>query len=84
MEAKKAKLIKQVREQAAVERHSTIFKGVSIYVNGFTKPSAEELKTLMGLHGGVYHVYQMPSTTHIIASNLPNVKVIFTLDLFIP
>ncbi|XP_065169068.1 DNA repair protein Rev1 isoform X2 [Atheta coriaria] len=75
MEAKKAKLIKQVREQAAVERHSTIFKGVSIYVNGFTKPSAEELKTLMGLHGGVYHVYQMPSTTHIIASNLPNVKI---------
>ncbi|XP_047601020.1 DNA repair protein REV1 isoform X5 [Lutra lutra] len=39
-------------------------------------PSAEELRKLMMLHGGQYHVYYSRSkTTHIIATNLPNAKI---------
>lgn len=30
---------------------------------------------MMMLHGGIYHHYQTDSTTHIIASNLPNCKM---------
>ncbi|RZC35538.1 DNA repair protein REV1 [Asbolus verrucosus] len=76
-EAKKSKLQEQFRETAAteVEKISDIFKGVAIIVNGLTNPSAEELKKLMAEHGGVFHIYQHSSTTHIVASNLPNVKI---------
>jgi DNA repair protein REV1 len=39
-------------------------------------PSADELRRLMMLHGGQFHVYYSRSiTTHIIASNLPNNKI---------
>lgn len=87
MNAKKAKLVGQYTEDAdrIKMRLSNIFDGVAIMVNGWTKPSADELKELMVLHGGTFHLYQMAGfsgTTHIIASNLPNVKVRFqTLNL---
>lgn len=39
-------------------------------------PSADELRRLMMLHGGQFHVYYSRSkTTHIIANNLPNCKI---------
>lgn len=42
----------------------------------FIDPSADELRRLMMLHGGQYHVYYSRSkTTHIIATNLPNAKI---------
>lgn len=77
MEAKKAKLVNQFNTATMlqVKKLSVIFSGVGIYVNGLTHPPAEELKNLMAAHGGQYHTYQSASTTHIIASNLPNVKV---------
>lgn len=31
-----------------------IFEGVSIFVNGYTNPNAEELKRIMMEHGGEY------------------------------
>ncbi|KPI92454.1 DNA repair protein REV1 [Papilio xuthus] len=76
MQVKIAKLEAQFSSCAGKEviRLSNIFNGVSIYVNGFTKPSAEELKELMAQHGGVYHTYQR-SNDYIIASNLPDTKV---------
>lgn len=74
MEAKKAKLLQQFTS-AEVEKISDIFQGVAIHVNGLTRPPADELKNLMAAHGGLFHMYQVSSTTHIIASNLPNVKV---------
>ncbi|XP_044261651.1 DNA repair protein Rev1 [Tribolium madens] len=76
-EAKKAKLREQYKETAAkqVEKISDIFTGVSIFVNGLTNPSSDQLKLLMAQHGGTFHLYQSSSTTHIIASNLPNVKI---------
>ncbi|KAF2888357.1 hypothetical protein ILUMI_17816, partial [Ignelater luminosus] len=82
MEAKKAKLVEQYNNDVSsslTKKVSDIFNGIAIYVNGYTSPTAEELKCLMAAHGGVYHHYQMSAssraTTHIIASNLPNVKI---------
>uniref|UniRef100_A0A8C8VKT7 DNA repair protein REV1 n=1 Tax=Pelusios castaneus TaxID=367368 RepID=A0A8C8VKT7_9SAUR len=81
MSAKVQKLEDQFQSDAAIEHQkdgssSNIFNGVAIYVNGFTDPSADELRRLMMLHGGQYHVYYSRSkTTHIIATNLPNAKI---------
>lgn len=80
MEAKKAKLTEQYSKLAAnqTDKKSDIFSNIAILVNGYTKPGADELKLLMAGHGGNYHLYQNQGgrlTTHIIATNLPNVKV---------
>uniref|UniRef100_A0A4W3GQV3 DNA repair protein REV1 n=1 Tax=Callorhinchus milii TaxID=7868 RepID=A0A4W3GQV3_CALMI len=81
MNAKVDKLEKQFRSDAPREQEnegtsSCIFKGVAIHVNGYTDPSADELRRLMMLHGGQYHLYYSRSkTTHIIATNLPNTKI---------
>uniref|UniRef100_A0A1Q3EYU1 DNA repair protein REV1 n=1 Tax=Culex tarsalis TaxID=7177 RepID=A0A1Q3EYU1_CULTA len=77
MDAKISKLEDQFRHNAAnVElKLSSLFEGISIFVNGYTKPSAEELKRLMMQHGGTFHHYKRPTTTYVIASNLPDVKV---------
>ncbi|CAH1636778.1 unnamed protein product [Spodoptera littoralis] len=75
MHAKIAKLEEQFSARAGREDIITnIFNGVSIYVNGFTIPSADELKILMTKHGGIYHTYHR-SDDYIIASNLPDTKV---------
>ncbi|XP_066255696.1 DNA repair protein Rev1 [Euwallacea similis] len=74
MAAKQAKLLDQFHTNT-VEKISAIFSGVHILVNGLTHPPAAELKALMAAHGGEYHMYQSSTTTHIIASNLPNVKI---------
>ncbi|XP_055086532.1 DNA repair protein REV1 [Periophthalmus magnuspinnatus] len=81
MAAKVAKLDEQFKLSAPREKHkegtsSAIFSGIAIYVNGYTDPSADELRRLMMLHGGQFHVYYRRSkTTHIIANNLPNSKI---------
>ena len=47
----------------------------------FTDPTSDELKKLMLQHGGVYHHYYVRErVTHIIASNLPNSKVMKLTD----
>ncbi|XP_043105477.1 DNA repair protein REV1 isoform X2 [Puntigrus tetrazona] len=81
MAAKISKLEEQFQKDAPREKQkdgtsSCIFSGVAIYVNGYTVPSADELRRLMMLHGGQFHVYYTRSkTTHIIATNLPNNKI---------
>ncbi|XP_026000887.1 DNA repair protein REV1 isoform X2 [Astatotilapia calliptera] len=81
MAAKVSKLDEQFRLDAPREKQkegacSSIFTGVAIFVNGYTDPSADELRRLMMLHGGQFHVYYSRSkTTHIIATNLPNSKI---------
>uniref|UniRef100_H3D8N4 DNA repair protein REV1 n=1 Tax=Tetraodon nigroviridis TaxID=99883 RepID=H3D8N4_TETNG len=81
MAAKVSKLQEQFKLDAPKEKHkeglsSDIFFGVSIYVNGYTEPSADELRRLMMLHGGQFHAYySRTNTTHIIANNLPHSKV---------
>ncbi|XP_061718367.1 DNA repair protein Rev1 [Cydia pomonella] len=76
MNAKISKLEEQFSSRVGSEQDklSDIFSGVNIFVNGYTIPSADELKTLMAKHGGVYHTYQR-SDDFIIASNLPDTKV---------
>lgn len=78
MECKKSKLLEQFQEETNThiqQKKSDIFNGISIFVNGYTDPSAEELKRIMSMHGGTYHHYESSKTTHIIASILPNVKI---------
>ncbi|XP_013867133.1 DNA repair protein REV1 isoform X2 [Austrofundulus limnaeus] len=81
MAAKVSKLDEQFKLDAPREKQkegtcSGIFSGVAIYVNGYTEPSADELRRLMMLHGGQFHMYYSRSkTTHIIANNLPNCKI---------
>lgn len=52
--------------------------GISSYLFHYlcAEPSADELRRLMMLHGGQFHVYySRTNTTHIIANNLPNSKI---------
>ncbi|GAV03305.1 hypothetical protein RvY_13749 [Ramazzottius varieornatus] len=77
MVVKKRKLLQQFRNEAKEANSSSLFRGISIHVNGNTSPTAEELKRLMMLHGGTYHLYyNTKKTTHIIASNLPYTKIV--------
>lgn len=75
MEAKITKLEEQFSAASDPFRQSNLFNGISIFVNGLTNPSSDELKRIMMVHGGTYHHYQRSHTTFIIASNLPDVKV---------
>ncbi|XP_078052849.1 rev1 DNA directed polymerase [Augochlora pura] len=79
MAAKAAKLEEQFKNEATKEfkNASNLLEGVAIFVNGYTNPSADELRRLMMAHGGIYHHYMRPkATTHIIASNLPYSKIV--------
>nr|CAH8872910.1 unnamed protein product [Trichobilharzia regenti] len=74
MRAKKLKLEKQFNEQEV--SGPSIFGGVSIYVNGYTDPSASTLRDLITRHGGRYQAYYSRSAvTHVIASRLPYGKI---------
>lgn len=75
MNAKVTKLEEQFSKASDPFRQTELFKGISIYVNGHTNPSAEELKRIMMVHSGVFHHYERSHTTFIIASNLPDVKI---------
>lgn len=74
-EAKKSKLEEQFAAASDPFRKSDLFQGISIFVNGRTDPSADELKRIMMVHGGTFHHYERSHTTYIIASVLPDVKV---------
>ena len=75
MDAKITKLEEQFLEQAKLVKVSDLFAGISIYVNGYTNPSADELKRIMMQHGGIYHSYQRTHTKYFIANNLCDVKI---------
>lgn len=79
MAAKVAKLEDQYDSSVTLtagERGRRIFHGIAIFVNGYTEPTAEELKRIMMANGGTYHHYFSRSkTTHIIANNLPDAKI---------
>ncbi|XP_072971771.1 DNA repair protein REV1 isoform X2 [Typha angustifolia] len=53
-----------------------IFDGVSIFVDGFTIPSSQELKGYMLKHGGRFvNYFSRHTVTHIICNNLPDSKM---------
>ncbi|XP_019095726.1 PREDICTED: DNA repair protein REV1-like [Camelina sativa] len=82
MEVKNRKLQNQFETEASASSHGVsgseklIFQGVSIFVDGFTIPSHQELKGYMMKYGGRFENYfSRRSVTHIICSNLPDSKV---------
>ncbi|KAI1287462.1 DNA repair protein rev1 [Halotydeus destructor] len=55
----------------SVPDSSTLFENISIYVNGLTEPSSDELKRMIMTHGGKYdYYYSKTRTTYVIANNL--------------
>jgi hypothetical protein len=77
MDHKNLKLQEQFEMQALGQNPvSQLFAGVSIHVNGLTRPSHGELKQLMALHGGRFETYYHRNrVTHIVCSNLPDTKL---------
>ena len=58
MNAKVQKLEEQFSETSNnITRLTNIFNKVAIHVNGYTKPTCDELKILMAQHGGKFHSY---------------------------
>ncbi|KAI3695596.1 hypothetical protein L1987_78594 [Smallanthus sonchifolius] len=83
MEVKNRKLHDQFDAEASTSSHShggsgskkPVFHGVSIFVDGYTVPSSQELRGYMLKHGGRFENYfSRQRVTHIICSNLPNSK----------
>ncbi|KAJ1349610.1 hypothetical protein KIN20_005204 [Parelaphostrongylus tenuis] len=77
MQLKKDKLRYQVNVlDRPANIASNIFQGISIFVNGYTDPSALELRQLIQAHGGEYHCYyEHGVTTYTIATSLASAKV---------
>uniref|UniRef100_J3MH33 DNA repair protein REV1 n=2 Tax=Oryza brachyantha TaxID=4533 RepID=J3MH33_ORYBR len=79
MAAKNSKLAAQFEADAstsAAEVAGGVFAGVSIFVDGFTVPSSQELKEIMLNNGGRFVNYFSRNTvTHIICTHLPNSKM---------
>ena len=73
MTIKRKKLRSQVEQLG--DQKSTIFEGVTIYVNGFTDPNADELKEKIYHYGGLYEYALTSRVTHVIATNLPTAKI---------
>ncbi|XP_059591918.1 DNA repair protein REV1 isoform X4 [Vitis vinifera] len=82
MVEKNRKLQNQFDAGASSSSHSAlssgkpIFHGVSVFVDGFTIPSSQELRGYMMRHGGHFENYfSRHRVTHIICSNLPDSKI---------
>ncbi|XP_020536171.2 DNA repair protein REV1 isoform X2 [Jatropha curcas] len=82
MAEKNRKLQNQFNAEASNSAHSDsisgklIFDGVSIFVDGFTIPSSQELRGYMLKYGGRFENYfSRHRVTHIICSNLPDSKI---------
>jgi len=57
MALKNAKLQEQFEANSfQAAPHSSIFQGVSIFVNGYTQPTHAELRQIMLMHGGRFEV----------------------------
>ncbi|OAE22001.1 hypothetical protein AXG93_4804s1060 [Marchantia polymorpha subsp. ruderalis] len=57
-------------------KSNTIFQGVSIFVDGFTTPTHQELRFIMMNNGGIFENYfSRQRVTHIICSTLPDNKI---------
>ncbi|KAJ7158643.1 hypothetical protein C8R46DRAFT_1354582 [Mycena filopes] len=75
MHRKRAKLQIQ-NSEITTGAETQIFKGISVYVNGWTSPSVQEIKTLLVLNGGVFEPYldRKSLVTHIVTCTLTEAK----------
>ncbi|KAK1222899.1 deoxycytidyl transferase [Marasmius sp. AFHP31] len=76
---KRAKL--QIQNAGNLEdeagKEPQIFKGIAIFITGWTTPSLQELRTLIVRYGGAFHAYldKKSLVTHIITSSITPAKV---------
>ncbi|CCM04532.1 uncharacterized protein FIBRA_06713 [Fibroporia radiculosa] len=81
MARKRAKLQIQNTEMIDEDNDSsptaTIFRGLQVYINGWTEPSVQELRELIIQHGGIYHAYldKKSLVTHILTCSLTPAKI---------
>ncbi|KAH9930835.1 uncharacterized protein B0H18DRAFT_116374 [Fomitopsis serialis] len=79
MARKRAKLQVQNAEMDEEEDDAAprTFRGLQIYINGWTEPSVQDLRELIIKHGGIYHAYldKKGLVTHIITCSLTPAKV---------
>lgn len=82
MAVKNQKLREQFDAEASSSSNSgstsgkPIFQGVSIFVDGFTVPPSQELRSYMLRHGGrLENYFSRHRVTHVICSNLPDSKI---------
>ncbi|KAJ7030391.1 hypothetical protein C8F04DRAFT_1222377 [Mycena alexandri] len=75
MKRKRAKLQIQ-NSEIKTAADTQIFRGISVYVNGWTSPSVQELKALLVLNGGVFEPYldKKSLVTHIVTCTLTEAK----------
>lgn len=83
LQQKNRKLREQFQEDAGFlqggwgdNQQQQLFRGVTIFVNGYTVPSHQELKRLMAVHGGGFeNYYYRDRVTHIVCNSVPDAKL---------
>ncbi|TVU08622.1 hypothetical protein EJB05_42031, partial [Eragrostis curvula] len=78
MAAKNSKLAAQFDANASASSAGSggLFAGVSIFVDGFTVPSSQELKEIMLNNGGRFvNYFSRHTVTHIVCTHLPDSKM---------
>ncbi|KAK2460652.1 hypothetical protein APHAL10511_007122 [Amanita phalloides] len=77
MRRKRAKLQIQNAAIAQGEHDSHIFHGLSIYINGWTDPSVQDLREMILRNGGIYQPYldKKSLVTHVITCSLTPAKL---------
>ncbi|PXF48574.1 DNA repair protein REV1 [Gracilariopsis chorda] len=70
MSAKQQKLRHQYRLQASRNNKSSLFKGVTVWINGVTKVPSPQLRRMLLRNGANIETYCTSLVTHIVASNL--------------
>ncbi|KAH0134806.1 DNA repair protein, partial [Aureobasidium melanogenum] len=78
MRRKRIKLQNLDSELRARSDNPPIFKGIVVYVNGYTQPSLNDLHTMIVAYGGGFAQYLDGKTfvTHIVASSLTPKKAV--------
>ncbi|KAJ6531915.1 hypothetical protein B0H19DRAFT_1273095 [Mycena capillaripes] len=76
MNRKRAKLQIQ-NSEITTTAETQIFKGISVYVNGWTSPSVQEIRSLLVRNGGVFEPYldKKSLVTHIVTCALTEAKM---------
>ncbi|KAF7336714.1 DNA repair protein [Mycena venus] len=77
MKRKRAKLQIQNSEINTTTAETQIFKGVTVYVNGWTSPSVQEIRSLLVRNGGIFEPYlaKHSMVTHIVTCALTEAKM---------
>ncbi|KNZ79966.1 DNA repair protein rev1 [Termitomyces sp. J132] len=78
MRRKRAKLqIQNADIEQETGSDKDLFKGLAIYINGYTQPSVQDLRKLIVKHGGIFQPYldKKSIVTHIVTCSLTGAKM---------